>query len=146
MYKRDDGPPPCVECGEPNSISWHGGGGPSVSGFGTVTTANGEMTTGDFNARCRAIEAQNPGQRISVTVPTDSQVDRSIDERRQRVIDSRRARGIDVANASDARVETLTKKKEDIERGRVPTQDVHKDVAAVEQKIARTEQSFKTTA
>lgn len=142
VYRRSEGPPPCPKCGKPTRIAWFSGAAPGFTGFGTMNVDGKEMSTGDFEAYKRKMEADNPGMRVKVDNPSDAETDRRIEERRQRVINSRKERGIDVQAVGEQRVEQAQKKLEAAQRGNVaPTK-----IAEARQQVHAIANSFKQPA
>jgi hypothetical protein len=101
-----------------------------------------EVTTGDFEAHKRKIEAANPGKHVQVDAPTDKQIDRRIEDRKQRLANSRKARGIDVQAVGESRSATAAKELEALERGSVSP----KVVAKARQKAHKVVESYKNPA
>lgn len=128
--------PPCPHCGAETSISWHTGRAPGMNGFGAVTTDGGTMTTMEFEAHKREIEAANPGTRVKATYYSDNEIDQRIADRKQRIINTRKARGIDIDAVREERVEILEKKREAV-CATLPSDIASKKVADINHKIAR---------
>ena len=143
LHKRDV-MPPCQECGAATHISWHSGQAPGINGFGTVNTGNAVMTTGEFAAHCRELEARNPGKTAKVVSLTDNEVDQRIDARKQRLADARKARGTNIEAVRDQRMDQLHREKEATVRATLPPEQKTSKLATLNTKIARTQATLTT--
>lgn len=137
IYRRKDGPPPCEVCGAAQSVTWFSGASPTFTGFGYVMVDGKEMTTSDLDARVKELEAKNPGKYVKVHTPSNSEIDARIDARKQRIADHRAKLGIDAQMMGEKQIEDLRKKREGLDRGRVKTADVHRDISKVEAQTQR---------
>lgn len=128
--------PACPVCGADTRISWHTGKAPGMSGF-TVTTLNGkDASSQDIDAYAAQLERENPGYRAVIDTNTGAAHDQRIDSLKHRIYTHRKARGLDARMRTDHTVETLSKRIEDLDRGRAATKDVHRDIAKAEKTIS----------
>ena len=133
--------PDCHRCGNATRVSWHTGTAPGLSGFNTIEVGGKQRTTREVDAYAAQLERDNPGKRAIIKKGDAKADDRSIQERKHRITEFRKEANLDVKTHIDRQVEGLERKIIGLDRGKIKTSDVHRDIARAEKRIQQNKNS-----